>query len=100
MRMHEPTQGVDVGASTQIFARIPEFATEGRPVLVASGECEDPAHLCDRVQIVRNRRSVSELHGSALTVERTVKQSFRDDRDVADVMSEESARSGHGGSRI
>lgn len=77
--LHEPTQGVDVGARTQIFARIREVADEGTSVLLASGEYEDLAHLCDRVIIFRNGRSVAQLHGSALTVERMVEQSFRDD---------------------
>jgi ribose transport system ATP-binding protein len=85
--LHEPTQGVDVGARTQIFARIREAAADGAAVLLASGEYEDLAHLCDRVIIFRNRRAVSQLHGVALTVERIVEQSFRDDMGVPAAMS-------------
>jgi ribose transport system ATP-binding protein len=78
--LHEPTQGVDVGARSQIFTRIRDVADEGTAVVLASAEYEDLVHLCDRVVIFRNGRAVSELSGSGLTLERLVEQSFRDDR--------------------
>ena len=76
--LHEPTQGVDVGARAQIFERIRDAAQRGMVVLYASAEWEDLAHLCDRVLIFRDGRVVSELHGAELTPERIAEQSFRD----------------------
>jgi ribose transport system ATP-binding protein len=75
--LHEPTQGVDVGARAAIFKRIRDAAAGGAAVLLASSEYEDLPHLCDRVIVFRGGRAVSELHGASLTHERVVEQSFR-----------------------
>ncbi len=77
--LHEPTQGVDVGARAQIFARIRDVAAKGTSVVIASSEYEDLVHLCDRVIVFRNGRAISEVHGEALRVERLVEQSLRAD---------------------
>jgi ribose transport system ATP-binding protein len=82
--MHEPTQGVDIGARAQIFARIRDAADAGTAVLLASSEYEDLVHLCDRVIIFRDGRAVSEVGGAALTLERLVEQSLRADRRTPD----------------
>lgn len=79
--MHEPTQGVDVGARKQLFAQIGEAATRGTAVLVASSEYEDLAQICDRVVVLRDGRAVAELRGASLTEDRIVEQCFRTGRD-------------------
>jgi ribose transport system ATP-binding protein len=75
--LHEPTQGVDVGARRQIFERICSFASAGGAVLIASVEYEDLAHLCDRVLVFRDGRVVSELRKPNLDESRIVEQCFR-----------------------
>ena len=75
--LHEPTQGVDVGARAQIFERVRAAADGGAVVLYASAEWEDLAHLCDRVLVFRNGRVASELKDQDLTLERIAEQSFR-----------------------
>ena len=75
--LHEPTQGVDVGARAQIFRRIRDAAAQGAAVLLATSEYEDLPNLCDRVIVMRSGRAIAELHGAALTTERIVEQSFR-----------------------
>jgi len=69
MLMHEPTQGVDVGARKQIFAQIRASADQGTAVLIASGEYEDLAHICDRVLVFRDGAVAAELAGAALTAD-------------------------------
>jgi ribose transport system ATP-binding protein len=78
--LHEPTQGVDVGARRQIFDRIHGAAQEGKAVVVASSEYEDLANLCDRVYVFRHGRVVAELTGEALTEHQIVEVAFRADR--------------------
>jgi ribose transport system ATP-binding protein len=78
--LHEPTQGVDVGARRQIFDRIHGAAQDGKAVVVASSEYEDLANLCDRVYVFRHGRVVAELSGEALTEHRIVEVAFRDDQ--------------------
>jgi ribose transport system ATP-binding protein len=75
--MHEPTQGVDVGARRQIFSHIRTAVEDGMPVVLASSEYEDLANLCDRVIVFRHGRPVSELAGETLTHARIVEQCFR-----------------------
>jgi ribose transport system ATP-binding protein len=77
LMLHEPTQGVDVGARRQIFEQIRNAADRGTAFLMASTEYDDLAHLCDRVLVFRDGRVVAELHGAQLTQERLVEQCFR-----------------------
>lgn len=76
--LHEPTQGVDVGARIQIFQRIHEAARDGKAVVIASSEYDDLAHLCDRVYVFRDARIVAVLSGPNLTEDRIVEYAFRD----------------------
>jgi ribose transport system ATP-binding protein len=78
--LHEPTQGVDIGAKKQIFGQIRDLAQAGGSVVIASVEYADLAHLCDRVLVFRDGRVVAELHGADLTEERIVEQCFASGR--------------------
>jgi len=77
LMLHEPTQGVDVGARRQIFEQIRDAADRGTAFLMASTEYDDLAHLCDRVLVFRDGHVVAELHGAELTQERIVERCFR-----------------------
>jgi ribose transport system ATP-binding protein len=61
--LHEPTQGVDVGARAQIFAMLGEAAQSGACVLCASSDYEQLAAMCDRVLIVARGRLAGEVTG-------------------------------------
>jgi ribose transport system ATP-binding protein len=65
--LHEPTQGVDVGAREQIHALVRQAAERGMAVLCASSDYEQLALHCDRVFIVGNGEVVDELTGSEIT---------------------------------
>jgi len=75
--MHEPTQGVDIGARQHIFASIRDAVADGMSVIYASLEYEDLAHMCDRVLVFRERRVVAEIRGSELTAEHLADISLR-----------------------
>jgi ribose transport system ATP-binding protein len=77
LMLHEPTQGVDVGARRQIFEQVRDAADQGTAFILASTEYDDLAHLCDRVLVFRDGRVTAELHGAQLTQERIVEQCFR-----------------------
>ena len=81
--LHEPTQGVDVGARKQVFQRIRDFADAGGAILIASVEYEDLANLCDRVIVFRHGRPVSELRKPNLSEATIVDQCFRTEAGVA-----------------
>ncbi|HEY4093981.1 MAG TPA: sugar ABC transporter ATP-binding protein [Baekduia sp.] len=75
--MHEPTQGVDIGARKQIFSLTREAAERGTAVLVASTEYEDLANICDRVLVVRDGVITAEIGRSNLSEDRIVEQCYR-----------------------
>jgi ribose transport system ATP-binding protein len=78
--LHEPTQGVDIGAKQQIFGQIRDLVQAGGAVILASVEYEDIAHLCDRVIVFRDGAPVAELRGADLTEGRIVEQCFASER--------------------
>ncbi|MEA2386598.1 MAG: ribose transport system ATP-binding protein [Thermoleophilaceae bacterium] len=75
--LHEPTQGVDVGAKKEIFAHVKAVANSGASVVISSSEYEDLAHLCSRVAVFRHGRVVSVLSGGDLSKERIIEQCYR-----------------------
>lgn len=68
--LHEPTQGVDVGARRQIYEAITDAAERGTAVLCASSDHEQLALLCDRVLVFARGRLLRELSGEELSKER------------------------------
>lgn len=58
--LHEPTEGVDVGAKKDLFALLTDEAANGMAVVVASLEYEDLAHVCDRVLVFGRGRIIAE----------------------------------------
>lgn len=79
LMLHEPSQGVDVGARKQIFSLIRSAADQGMTILIASTEYDDLAALCNRVLVFRDGRVVSELAGASLSSERILEQCYRKD---------------------
>ncbi|GIF66612.1 sugar ABC transporter ATP-binding protein [Asanoa ishikariensis] len=67
LALHEPTQGVDVGAKREIFAHLSAAAAAGAVVLLSTVEHEDLAHLCGRVHVLRGGRCVRVIEGGELT---------------------------------
>jgi ribose transport system ATP-binding protein len=61
--LHEPTQGVDVGARQDIFTALRAAADEGVGVVCASSDHDQLGVLCDRVLVFRNGRPDRELAG-------------------------------------
>jgi ribose transport system ATP-binding protein len=65
--LHEPTQGVDVGARQQIYQILKEQAATGTMIICASSDYEELATLCSRVLIFSRGSIVAELVGPQLT---------------------------------
>jgi ribose transport system ATP-binding protein len=74
--LHEPTQGVDVGARHQIFTMIRAAAEKGMSVICASSDYEQLATICDRVYVFGRGRVVSVLTGDEVTKERITEQCY------------------------
>lgn len=74
--LHEPTQGVDIGARQQIFETIRAVAADGARVLVASSDYEQLAAICDRVLIFGRGRVARHLRGGDITKDRITEQCY------------------------
>lgn len=61
--LHEPTQGVDVGARRDIETAIGRAARRGSGVLLAGLDAGELAAMCDRVLVLREGRVHRELSG-------------------------------------
>ena len=63
--LHEPTQGVDVGAKLEIHSILRTFARDtGAAICLCSTDLEETEEMCDRVIVLRYGRAVGVLAGS------------------------------------
>ena len=64
--LNDPTRGVDVETKREIYVAAPEFAAEGKAVVLLSSDTPELVHLCDRVVVFREGRVAATLaHGEA-----------------------------------
>ena len=75
--LHEPTQGVDVGARADISNFLRQLASTGTSVICASAEYDQLAALCNRVVIIADGRLGAELYGTSLTKDRILSECLR-----------------------
>lgn len=73
--LHEPTQGVDIGARQEIFQLLRDSARAGTTVVCASTDYEQIAAICDRV-IVFGRGRMREVGEQEMTKERIAEQCY------------------------
>lgn len=62
--LHEPSQGVDVGARRDLERAVGRVADDGAAVLLAGMDMSELATLCDRVLVMRAGRVQAELAGA------------------------------------
>ena len=66
--LDEPTQGVDVGAKSEIHAELRQIAhSDGASILVTSTDIDELVALCDRVLIFKTGRIAGKLSGSEIS---------------------------------
>jgi ribose transport system ATP-binding protein len=75
--LHEPTQGVDVGARQQIHQLTRKASADGAAVIWISADYEQLAAICDRVVVFGRGRVARELTGDQITKERIAEQCYR-----------------------
>jgi ABC-type sugar transport system ATPase subunit len=59
----EPTQGIDVGAKSQMYRLIMELACRGCAIILISSELVEITRLADRIIVIRTGRVVREMSG-------------------------------------
>lgn len=74
--LHEPTQGVDIGARAQIYEVVHDAARSGCSVVCASSDYEQLAAICDRVLIFDRGLVARELRGADITKDRIAHECY------------------------
>ena len=67
--LHEPTQGVDIAARSQIYGTLAAAADAGTSVVWVSSDFDELAATCDRIVVLGNGQQMSEIHGTDITPE-------------------------------
>ncbi len=65
--IEEPTRGVDVGAKSEIYGLLRDFANAGGAVLVTSRETVELIGLCDRLAVVHGNTVVTQMPAADAT---------------------------------
>lgn len=73
--MDEPSRGIDVGAKTDIFRIMRNFAAEGMGVIFVGSELKEILSVCDRVLVMSNGKLTADLSGNDMNEDNLVKAS-------------------------
>lgn len=65
----EPTQGIDIGAKSEIHKLLRDLAEEGMGIIVISSELPEVLAICDRILVMRRGRIAGEFTGNDVTQE-------------------------------
>jgi simple sugar transport system ATP-binding protein len=65
--LDEPTRGIDVAAKAEIIRLISELRARGMAILFISSELEEVTKACERIIVLRDRRTVAALTGGEIT---------------------------------
>jgi rhamnose transport system ATP-binding protein len=74
--LDEPTQGVDVGAKSEIHRLIGELAAQGMAVLMISSELVEVLGMSDRIVVMRNGGVAAEVPRADATAESVMAAAF------------------------
>ena len=67
--MDEPTRGIDVGAKTEIYQLIEEFANAGKGIILVSSELPELIGMCDRIYVMNEGHIAGSLERKEFTQE-------------------------------
>jgi simple sugar transport system ATP-binding protein len=67
LMLDEPTRGIDIAAKAEIVRLINDLRIRGMAILFISSELEEMTEACERVIVLRDRRSIAELSGEEIT---------------------------------
>ena len=75
--MDEPSRGIDIGAKTEVFDIIHQFADQGLTILVVSSELKEIMNIADRIMVLSNGVKTAEfIAGDGLTEDDLVLASY------------------------
>ncbi len=75
--MDEPSRGIDIGAKTEVFDIINQYAEQGLSIIVISSELKEIIATADRVIVLSNGIKTGELCGDEISEEVLVLDSYK-----------------------
>ena len=75
--MDEPSRGIDIGAKTEVFDIINQYAEQGLSIIVISSELKEIIAIADRVVVLSNGIKTGELSGGEIQEESLVLASYK-----------------------
>lgn len=75
--LDEPSRGIDIGAKTEVFDIINQYAERGLSIVVISSELKEIIAIADRVMILSNGIKTGELMGDEITEDGLVLASYK-----------------------
>jgi ABC-type sugar transport system ATPase subunit len=81
--LDEPTQGVDVGAKSEIHKLMGELAGRGLAIIMISSELPEVLGMSDRIAVMHAGRIVGVLDRAEATQERVLELALGHDAQVA-----------------
>lgn len=75
--MDEPSRGIDIGAKTEVFDIINQYAEKGLSIIVISSELKEIISIADRVVVLSNGLKTGELKGDEIQEESLVLASYK-----------------------
>ena len=76
MILNDPARGVDIGAKSDLYIHLKEFAERGNSVVYMSSEIEELVGFCSRVLVFRNGGVFEELTGEEIEGDRILAAMF------------------------
>lgn len=87
--MDEPSRGIDIGAKTEVFDIIHEYADQGLTILVVSSELKEIMNIADRIMVLSNGIKTAEFIGDEnLTEDDLVLASYASHHEVGNTVKE------------
>lgn len=75
--LDEPSRGIDIGAKTEVFDIINQYANRGISILVISSELKEIMAIADRVIVLSNGIKTDEFIGDEITEDHLVLSSYK-----------------------
>lgn len=75
--LDEPSRGIDIGAKTEVFDIIHQYAERGLSIMVVSSELKEIVAIADRVLVLSNGIKTGEFSGDEVTEDGLVLASYQ-----------------------
>ncbi len=75
--MDEPSRGIDIGAKTEVFDIINQYAEQGLSIIVISSELQEIVAIADRIIVLSNGLKTGEFYGDEIHQDTLVLASYK-----------------------